>query len=243
VTEEHDHIVGDLAAYALEALEGPERTHVEAHLATCATCAHRLGEYRAVVGALPLVLEPATPPAAAWAAIRAAVRKRRPAARGRPMGVVLADWLPVVRWPALAILVGGLLVWNVSLQWQLTHPPYGPEVEALSRRPGRIVIFAGTGTPGASARLFVAVDGGHGHLAVSGLRPLPPGRTYQLWFVQTGDRTVTGATFGVDARERAWVKVAVPASFPEARAIVITEEPAPESMAPTGHHLLEAKAW
>ena len=83
------------------------------------------------------------------------------------MTVAFPDWLRLVKWPALATLIASLLVWNVALEWRLAHPPYGPEVEALSRRPGRMVILAGTGTPSASARLFVAVDGGHGHLSAA----------------------------------------------------------------------------
>ena len=146
-------------------------------------------------------------------------------------------------WPVLTALVASLLVWNIVLQRELTRGPTpGPEVEALSRRPGRLVIMAGTGRPGASARLFVAVDGG-GHLAISGLPPLPRERTYQLWFIRTGTSPVTGGTFRVDARGLAWVKATVPASLDEVRAIAVTEEPVPGSGSPTGPHLLEATTW
>ena len=139
-----------------------------------------------------------------------------------------------------------LLIWNVTLQRELVRrapgPAPGPEVEALSRRPGRIVILTGSAQPGANARMFVAVDGG-GHLAVSGLTPLPRGRTYQLWFVRTGSPAVSGATFRVDAYGRAWGKVAVPGSLDNVHAIVITEEPAPGSVSPTGMYLLDALPW
>jgi anti-sigma factor RsiW len=231
-----EHVVEELAAYALESLEAPERARVEAHVSGCETCARRLREYRAVADVLPAGLVPVAPPDAAWAAIRAAARARRaPPARTRHVG-----WLRAARWPAVAALVASLLVWNVALQRELTRrapgPAPGPEVEALSRRPGRIVILAGTGVPGASARIFLAVDGG-GHLAVSGLAPLPRDRTYQLWFVGTGAPSV-GATFTVDASGRAWAKVTVPASLDDVREITVTSEPAPGSAAPTGRALL-----
>jgi anti-sigma-K factor RskA len=139
-----------------------------------------------------------------------------------------------------------LLIWNVTLQRELVRrapgPAPGPEVEALSRRPDRIVILAGSGQPGASARIFVAVDGG-GHLAVSGLASLPGDRTYQLWFVPRDAPAVSGATFGVDSSGRAWVKVIVPATLHDVRAITVTEEPAPGSGAPTGNELLIARPW
>jgi Anti-sigma-K factor rskA, C-terminal len=199
-----------------------------------------------VVGALPLGLAPVPPPSEAWEALRAAARERgdRRGRWARP--VILPKWLRVARWPAVAAALAVLLIWNVTLQRELVRrapgPAPGPEVEALSRRPGRIVILTGTGQPGASARIFVAVDGG-GHLAVSGLIPPPRGRTYQLWFVRTGAAAVTGATFGVDAYGRAWVKVAVPASLDDVHAIVITEEPAPGSATPMGMPLLDALPW
>jgi hypothetical protein len=160
--------------------------------------------------------------------------------------MAMSNWLRVARWPAAAALVILLVVWNVVLQRELTRrapgPAPGPEVEALSRRPGRIVILNGTGKAEANARIFVAVDGG-GHLAVSGLASLPPDRTYQLWFVRSGAPAVSGAAFRVDGYGRAWAKVAVPASLEDVRSIVVTEEPALGSVAPTGTHLLEATAW
>ena len=237
VTEEHQRVVGDLAAYVLDSLEAEERASVERHVGHCATCPRLIAEYRAVVGALPVGLPPVPPPRAAWSTIRAAARHQ-----GRPP----RRWTRAAAWPAVAALVASLVVWNVALHRDLARrspgPAPGPDVEALSRRPGRLVIFAGTGTPGANARLFVAVDGG-GHLAASGLGVLPRERIYQLWFVRSSAPAVSGSTFGVDASGRAWAKVAVPAPFDDVRAIMVTEEPAPGSAAPTGRHLLDALPW
>lgn len=235
------HPTENLAGYALGALEGSEGIRVETHVATCATCASVLAQYRAVVSTLPLGLDPVAPPPEAWVAIRAEAPRRRLRVRegagtgGRP------NWRRAM-WPVLTTLVASLLIWNVVLQRELTRRAPGPEVEALSRRPGRLVILAGTGQPRASARLFVAVDGG-GHLAISGLAPLPRERTYQLWFIRTGASAVTGGTFRVDPHGLAWVKAGVPTSLDEVRAIAVTEEPAPGSVSPTGQHLLEARTW
>jgi anti-sigma factor RsiW len=244
VTEEHDRIIQNLAAYALGSLETQERDGVEAHLGTCASCAGVVAEYRAVVGLMPAGLEPVAPPEAAWSAIQAAARARRPAHRS-PAPSMLANWLHVARWPAVAVAVAMLLLWNVTLQRELTRrapgPAPGPEVEALSRRPGRIVILQGTGKPGANARIFVAVDGG-GHLAVSGLDALPRGRTYQLWFMRREAPPLAAATFRVDVTGRAWAKVAVPDTLHDVSAIVVTDEPT-GGAAPTGRPLLEAQPW
>ena len=242
MTEEHEHPIENLAAYVLGALEGSEQIRVESHVATCTTCAGLLEQYRGVVGALPLGLDPVPPPAEAWAAIRAEAVRRRP--RGRELASIkgLPSWRRLV-WPVLTALAASLLVWNVVLQLELTRRPPGPEVEALARRPGRLVILTGTGAPGASGRLLVAIDGHHGHLATAGLSPLAADRTYQLWFVRPDAPTVTGGAFRVDSRGRAWATITVPVPLDEARVIAITEEPAPGSTAPTGSYLLEAKAW
>jgi anti-sigma-K factor RskA len=144
-------------------------------------------------------------------------------------------------WPVLSALAASLLIWNVVLQLELTRRTPGPEVEALARRPGRLVILSGPA--GASGRLLVALDGVHGHLATAGLRPLAADRTYQLWFVRAGAPSMSGGTFRVDSRGRAWATITVPVSLDEARVIAVTEEPAPGSAAPTGIHLLEAKSW
>ena len=241
-----EHPIENLAAHALGSLEHAEREQVDAHVASCGACAARLRRFQGVVGALPLGLEPAPPPPDAWEAIRTTARQRRARQKLPARPAAVAGWLRLARWPALAAALAMLLVWNVTLQRELTRrapgPAPGPEVEALSRRPGRVVIFAGTGKPGASARLFVAVDGG-GHLAVSGLSPLPRERMYQLWFVRSGSPAVTGAIFGVDDTGRAWVKVAVPASLEDVEAIAITDEPTPGGSTPTGPHLLDALPW
>jgi anti-sigma-K factor RskA len=170
VTEEREHPIENLAAYALGALESSKRMRVDDHVAACATCASSLEQYRAVAGTLPLELDPVPPPAGAWAAIRAEAVRRRP--RGtQPAGTTGRSGWRRVTWPVLTALAASLLVWNVVLQLELRHRPPGPEVEALARRPGRLVILAGTGAPGASGRLLVAIDGHHGHLATAGLTP------------------------------------------------------------------------
>jgi anti-sigma-K factor RskA len=244
MTEEHP--VDDLAAYALGSLDETERLRVDTHIAVCAACAARLRAYQGVVGALPLGLGPAPAPPGGWDAIRAAVRGRPTRRRRWAAGIRSQNWVRIARWPAVAGALVVLLIWNVTLQRELVRrapgPAPGPEVEALSRRPGRIVILTGSGQPGASARIFVAVDGG-GHLAVSGLMPLPRKRTYQLWFMRTGSPAVSGATFAVDPHGRAWVKVAVPASLDDVHAVAITEEPVTGGSSPTGKHLLDSLPW
>lgn len=229
----------DLTAYALDSLEPAERADVERHAVACPTCARRVEEYRAVVGALPLGLEPVTPPPAAWDAIQEGARQQQP----RRKRATLARSIQRLTVPVLATAMLALLAWNVLLQRELARYTHGPQVDALARRPGRLIILAGAGAPGASARLLVAADAGHGHLAIAGLKQLPSERTYQIWFVRSGAPTVSGGTFAVDAEGRAWASVEPPPSLDDVRAIMVTEEAAPGSATPTGRPLVIADRW
>ncbi|HEV8583648.1 MAG TPA: anti-sigma factor [Methylomirabilota bacterium] len=229
------HVIEDLAALALGSLERGEHARVEAHVATCASCAQHLADHREIAATLPLALTPAPPPPDLWPAILVEARRRRPGAR---------RWGRVAGWTAVAAAVAGLIAWNVGLQLELARYAEGPQVEKLARRPARLVILKGSAAqPNASARVFAAVDGRSGHLAISGLPRLPDGRVYQLWFVPKTAPAAAAATFSVDAEGRAWVVIKVPGPLDDMRALIVTEEAAPGGSAPTGAALLEARDW
>ena len=144
-------------------------------------------------------------------------------------------------WVTAAACIG-LLGWNLALHRQLADRATRVPVELLARLPdGRVVALIGTGTPGASARLYVAEDGRRAELAIAGLPPLPPGRVYQLWFARPGAPPISGGVFHVDARGEALAVVVIPVALEPARAVAVTEEPAPGSPAPTGAHLLDRR--
>jgi anti-sigma-K factor RskA len=239
VTDSSQHVVDDLAAYALGALETGEHARVDEHVRACASCASRLAEYRALVGALPLALAPATPPSDLWGAIRSDARRRR----SRPEVWRWTGWRRTAPWIAAAAVGACLVTWNVWLHGELTRYAQGPQVEKLARRPARLVILTGAARSQASGRVFAAVDGKSGHMAITGLPRLSAERVYQLWFVPKAGAPLTAATFNVDADGRAWVVISVPADLDETRGLVVTEEAAPGTRAPTGPSLLEAREW
>jgi anti-sigma-K factor RskA len=180
---------------------------------------------------LPLALAPVAPPADLGPAIqRAAGRRRR-------------RWPRAAGWVAAAAVAAGLLAWNIGLQREVARYAQGPQVEKLARRPARLVILKGTALPEASARIFAAIDGQSGHMAISGLPRLPEHRVYQLWFVPKTGAAAPAAAFSVDAEGRAWVVIRVPGPLDDMRSLIVTEEAAPGSPAPTGAPLLEARDW
>jgi anti-sigma-K factor RskA len=243
VIDNGDHVVDDLAAYALGSLETGEHARVDAHLAACASCASHLAEYRVLVGVLPLALAPVEPPPDLWDAIRSDARRRRNRPSAWRRMAAGRGWFRATRWVAAAAVAAGLVTWNVQLQSELTRYAQGPQVEKLARRPARLVILSGAARPQASARVFAAVDGQSGHMAITGLPPLSAGRVYQLWFLPKAGPALMAATFTVDTEGRAWVVIKVPADLDNTRSLIVTEETAPGSPAPTGPPLLEARAW
>jgi anti-sigma-K factor RskA len=242
VTENGEHVIDDLAAYALGSLEPAEHGRVDRHVAACASCASRVGEYRRVVSMLPFALTPVAPPSDLWEAIRAEVHAgHATAARTRrPIG---RKWFRAAGWLTAVAAAAVLVTWNLQLHTEIGRYSQGPQVEKLARRPARLVILRGTGQPQANARIFAAVDGESGHMAITGLPALPPGRVYQLWFLpKTPGAARSAATFNVDSGGRAWVVIRVPAPLDDTRALIVTDDPAGSST-PTGSPLLEAQQW
>jgi anti-sigma factor RsiW len=244
VTDDTEHVTEDLAAYALGSLEPGEHARVDAHVALCASCAGRLADYRGLVGVLPLALTPVPPPPDLWNAIRANARRAETGPPVRTRAALTAGWLRAARWLAVGAVGIGLIGWNLRLQTELSRYAHGPQVEKLARRPARLIILGGAAQPQATARIFAAIDGESGHMAISGLPPLPASRVYQLWFVpQAAAPALTAAVFTVDGEGRAWVVIRVPANLDATRALIVTEEAATGSSAPTGPALLEARQW
>jgi anti-sigma-K factor RskA len=245
--DSHGEWLDAAAAYALDALDALGRARMDAHVRTCPVCTRRVHEHRTVLAALPYALPVEEPPARVRASIlahaRSGSRPRLPERRGRasfpsrPRATGL--WRPAA-WAAAALIIAGLGLWNVELRQRLARIPEPVEVGRLARLPvGPVVELVGTGTPGASARLYVTADGRTGELAVAGLPALRPDRVYQLWFARPGEAPITGGPFRVNVRGEAIASVALPFALSEARAIAITEEPAPGVHAPTGKHLLD----
>ena len=105
-----------------------------------------------------------------------------------------------------------------------------PDVQAVT--------VSGSG-PAPSAKYFMDRRAGRVIIAASALPPAAPGRTYQLWGIETGKPPVSLGTFNTDSSGRALASVAVPAGLRMA-VTAVTDEPSGGSPQPTTTPFLAA---
>src|SRR6266478_7137346 len=127
--EEFEELSG---AYVLDAVTPEERQAAREHLAGCAKCTHLLEQMRSVVDLLPLSVTQVNPPPSAKERLLAAIRQQQPVIpiergqqirrnRGAGAGGWSRRWVGVVAAAVLMFaLLGGMTVWNVSLQQTIT---------------------------------------------------------------------------------------------------------------------------
>ena len=107
-------------------------------------------------------------------------------------------------------------------------------VAALQKPTTAVVTLAGVTQKSAAARLVWDGAGGRSILLAAGLSALPAGRTYELWYIPTGQSPRRAATFAVDADGLATVTAAIPAGMPPLAQAAVSDEPAGGTESPTG---------
>lgn len=231
-----DHRWSELAAaYALDAVDAPERAEFAAHLADCGVCRSELQSFRDVAGLLALALPAATPAPGLRDRVLAEARRVRPI--GRPTAWL---WLAAAASLVLA-LVAGYGYWTaradgIALRGVLDSTR--ARLDSTSRLLAAILDstvgtadLAATGKP-PSMRLFWNRARNVVVVAAFELPPAPAGRTYQLWAIKKGQAPVSLGTFNTGPGGRAVVTLRMPGGFkPDLSAV--TEEPAGGSPQPT----------
>lgn len=218
---------GDVAAYALGALDPAEAETFRRHLETCTVCRDELSAFEAVVEVLPLS-GPAhrAPPELRRQVMRAVAAEPRSAAEPshHPAPRRRARWSlprPVLAFgTALAVAIAAFV--GVQL------------AGSGSSRP-RIVEAQVTGQ--GAAQLRIAAN--HADLVVHHFSPPPAGQIYEVW-LKHGDRSPspTTALFSVNAAGEA--DVDVPGSLRGVSVVMVTPEPAGGSQTPTHPAVISA---
>jgi len=210
----HTEVVDLLGAYALDALDAPEREAVDSHARGCAACADEISEHREVAG----LLTPgwAKPPEGLWEKIAASLEEVPPplnlapviamkaggsrtatATGARPRRSIGLGIAALVAAAAVAMI--GFLGVRVSDDRQridrLAVGQHGDElqrsVNAALADPGarRVNMASADGYRAASA---VILPDGTGYLVKNNLPALSSERTYQLWALVGTSRISVG---------------------------------------------------
>ena len=219
---------GDVAAYALGALEPAEAEAFLRHLDTCSVCRDELAAFGEVVNALPMSAPShrASPelrrrvmraideePSRVSTPHRAARPRRRLSRWGIPRPALALG-------TALAVAVVAFVVISLT--------------SSTSR--GRVIQAKVTGTGTAELR----ITGGQGELVVHHFAPPPAGQIYEVWLERgKASPSPTTALFGVTANGDA--QVGVPGSLHGVSHVLVTPEPAPSgSRVPTHPAVISA---
>ncbi len=224
-----EHVDELIAGQALYALSAEDSERVALHVAECERCRVQLREAEALAASLAYAVAPAAPPADLRARLLAAVEPvvTAPAAaepvvgaaavaaprRERPARV---GWWPrfaAFAVPVLAVLVIGLVVWNVSLRGDLN---------SLTRnlQHAQAVPLGKVGT--------VVTGPGGGATIYAKMAQAPAGKTYEAWVIHGKVAVPAGLFQGGGTLTLKLTAAAKPGDV-----IAITIEPAGGSTLPT----------
>jgi anti-sigma-K factor RskA len=254
---DHDALREQVALYAIGVLSATERAAVEAHLEICVECAAELSASLPVSAALAQIVTQHDPPASLRAAILADARRASPT-RSAPA------WIPWLAAAAMLVVTAGLTFYVGDLRRQvnrleaelreaLVRVDDGERRVAVALREAqaplpvltapdvRMINLAGQpAAPSASARAYWSRSRG---LVMTGanLPPLPPGRTYQLWFIRA-QTPVSAGLLQPDTNGQLRAVLNTPADLPDPDVLAVTQEPAGGLPAPTGQMFLAGAA-
>jgi anti-sigma-K factor RskA len=174
-------------AYALDAITDQERQDAEQHLAGCSACRRKLQELQEVVNLLPLAVPAVAPSPRLKARVFASILEEAPeqmltqvprSPRRRSWWQHWETRLVATAAALLLLLVGGLTMWNLSLQQQLA------QIAAAS--PTITYTVSGTGSTATNIKGQV-ISFPRLHMTTLVVRGLPPTsgtQVYQGWLIK-----------------------------------------------------------
>jgi len=171
------------AAYALDALDDPERSEFEEHLAGCPQCADEVGQLRDTAASLAFAVEGPAPPEELRERLIQQVR-----AEGPPNVVPLRRR----RWPLAAAAVVAVAASAAAIVLGLWASSLS---RSLDDKRAALAIVADPSARrvalGQDSVVSVLPDGKAA--LVSRIAHAPPGKTYELWVIDGGQAKPAGS--------------------------------------------------
>lgn len=231
----HDDYKEMIPAHALWALDAAEARALNEHLAECADCRRDLAEWEATAASLALTAAPAEP---------------SPEVRGRILKSVSSEVpLPSRQrnvWKQLraiaAVIIFAALIISVIVLWQQNRRlRQEREVTDILASPGaRMKELHGTEqAPGANARIVFDWTG-RAIMVTSGLPQPPPGKEYQLWFIEPKRPPRPGRTFSTDSTGKGLLEDRLREGDGDYSVLAVTLEPRGGVQSPTGQIYLRS---
>ena len=212
----------DAAAYVLGALEPEEAEAFSRHLDTCVVCRDEVAAFEHTANALAMAPPQHPAPRGLKRRVMRAVRESdadtqpqaAPARRPRRFGSGLFARPAAAGLAALAVVVviGAIIVGSNGSSGT------------------RTITAAVTGSPGTAQ---LSVSGGHGQLVMRNFPQPATGHIYELWELRSGAKAPqpTGTLFSVNSSGAG--NVGVPGGLHGVSKVLVTQEPAGGSLAPT----------
>ena len=214
----------DAAAYVLGALEPEEAEAFGRHLDTCVVCRDEVAAFQHTANALAMTPPQHRAPRGLKRRVMRAVRESdadaqaqgAPASRQRRFGSGRFVARPAVAGLAalavVVVVIGAIIV--------------GSNGSSSTRT----ITAAVTGSPGTAQ---LSVSGGHGQLVMRNFPQPATGHIYELWELRSGAKAPqpTGTLFSVNSSGAG--NVGVPGGLHGVSKVLVTQEPAGGSLAPT----------
>jgi anti-sigma-K factor RskA len=228
------HVLDDIPAYVLEALNPEDHRKVEDHLSRCGTCRQEMLSYSILVQTFPEISPQHIPPVG----LRASIMQKASHSHQKQSSSFkerIVRWLQPIAspvWGGVSLLLIVMLGVSNLLLFQQTKQMVQQQTEfKLVQMTGEI------SAANASGVIVISGDGNFGTLIVDGLPILDSAKQYQLWLIKDGKRT-SGGVFTVLDNSYGVLVVNSPQSLSVYNAFGVTIEPAGGSPAPTGTKVL-----
>jgi anti-sigma-K factor RskA len=250
----HDQFAEDLALYALNALEGEDRSNLEKHLVTCGACRLELEQLRGDGALLALSTLGPKPPQRSRQRLLDAVAKESSTAASRTQSVretgrPRRSWWGVLGWAATAaVIVFAASLWkeNSALRQSLASASTqatqnARELEELRKIAAPIVApeaqritLVAVKTPAQPQGKAFYLRNRNSLLFVANNMPaLPPQKAYELWLIPAQGAPIPAGIFKPDAHGNATVVNPPLPAGTEAKAFAITVEDEAGATSPT----------